>query len=142
VITTDSWHGKGGSVNPGTAFDTEAKMAFQISWRGASGSSYTFETYPNGTAFNPVSAVYIFCREVSPGSWEALYVGETQSLENRLNANVFSHIGYGRAKRLGMTHIAALVVAGEAERVRIETDLRHGLNPSANRQSVLGGYNQ
>jgi hypothetical protein len=39
-----------------------------------------------------------------------------------------------------MTHIAALVVAGDAERLRIETDLRHGLNPSANAQNALGGF--
>ncbi|MBD3678171.1 MAG: hypothetical protein HUJ27_07195 [Rhodobacteraceae bacterium] len=115
-------------------------MAFNISWRGASGKSYTFEAYPNGTQFNAVSGVYIFCRQITPGSWEALYVGETQSFEQRLNVGIHSHDGYGRAARRGMTHIAVLVVAGEAERLRIETDLRHGLNPVANAQNVLGGF--
>lgn len=115
-------------------------MAFNITWRGASGQSYTFETHPIGAQFNPVSGVYIFCRQVTSGNWEALYVGETQSFKQRLNAGIASHDGYARASRLGMTHIAALVVAGNAERLRIETDLRHSLNPSANAQNALGGF--
>lgn len=115
-------------------------MALNITWRGASGQSYTFEAHPIETQFNSVSGVYILCREVFPQSWEAIYIGETQSLKNRLNTGVGSHDGYARASRLGATHIAALVVAGDAERVRIETDLRHGLNPSANAQNALGGF--
>jgi hypothetical protein len=115
-------------------------MALDITWRGASGQSYTFETHPVGTQFNPVSGVYIFCRQVISGNWEALYVGETQSLKQRLNTGGSSHYGYLRASRLGMTHIAALVVAGDTQRLRIETDLRHGLNPSANAQNALGGF--
>ena len=116
-------------------------MALNITWRGASGQSYTFETYSVGTRFKHVSGVYIFCRQISAsGNWEALYVGETQSFEQRLNTGIASHDGYARALRLGMTHIAALVVSGDAERLRIETDLRHGLNPSANAQNALGGF--
>jgi len=115
-------------------------MTLSITWRGASGKSYTFETYPDGTQFNAISGVYIFCRKLASGSWESLYVGETQSLKQRLNTGIGSHDGYARASRLGMTHIAALIVAGDAERLRIETDLRHGLNPTANAQNALGGF--
>lgn len=114
-------------------------MALNVTWHGASKTPYTFEVYPDGTAFNPVSAVYILCREVSPGSWEALYVGETQSLQQRLTIGAMNHDGYRRAKLAGMTHIAVHVVNGETQRLRIETDLRHGLNPVANRQGVQGG---
>lgn len=115
-------------------------MQFNITWRGASEQPYTFEAHPVGTQFNPVSGVYIFCRKLVSGNWEALYVGETQSFKQRLNTGIGSHDGNARAARLGMTHIAALCVAGDAERLRIETDLRHGLNPSANAQNALGGY--
>lgn len=114
-------------------------MAFNITWRGASGQSYTFETHPIGTQFYPVSGVYIFCRQIASELWEAIYVGETQSLKQRLNVGIRHHDGYLRASRAGITHIAALAVAGSAERLRVETDLRHGLNPSANAQNVLGG---
>lgn len=115
-------------------------MSLYVTWRGASGQSHTFETHPFGKQFNPVSGVYIFCRQVTSGNWEALYVGETQSLKQRLNTGINAHAGYLRASRMGMTHIAALVVAGDAERLRVETDLRHGLNPSANAQNALGGF--
>jgi hypothetical protein len=113
-----------------------------ITWTGKSGAKYTFHCYPDGQEFNPVSGVYIMCRVVPFAGWEALYVGEAQSLKDRLNAGISNHDGYRRAKSAGMTHIAALVVVGDAERVRVETDLRHGLNPSCNAQGInaLGGF--
>jgi hypothetical protein len=114
-------------------------MAFNVKWLGASRRPYEFTVYPDGQPFNPVSAVYIFCRPAPGGLWEALYVGETDSLQRRLNHGIANHDGYWRAKRLGMTHIAALSVAGDAERLRIETDLRHGLSPVANVQGASRG---
>ena len=67
---------------------------------------------------------------------------ETQNLKQRLNAGILGHDGHKRAKRAGMTHIAAMVVVGDAERLRVETDLRHGLLPSCNAQdvNVLAGF--
>ena len=115
-------------------------MAFNITWRGASGQSYIFEAHPVGTQFNSISGVYIFCRQLTSGNWEALYVGSTKSFKQRLNTGVKSHEGFARASHLGLTHIAALVVAGDDERLRVETDLRHGLNPPANAQNALRGF--
>lgn len=117
----------------------EAIMVFDITWKGASHKSYTFTAYPDGQQFNPVSGVYIFCRPLSSGNWEALYVGETQSLYDRLNVGISGHDGYARAKKLGMTHIAAMSVVGDTNRLGVETDLRHGLKPSANAQGVSSG---
>lgn len=115
---------------------------FTITWKGKSGVPYTFQRYPNGQDFNPVSGVYIFCRLIGLVGWEALYVGEAQSLKDRLNTGISNHDGYRRATAAGMTHIAAMVVLGDAERLRVETDLRHGLNPSCNAQGInaLGGF--
>lgn len=115
-------------------------MAFSINWLGASRRPYEFTAYPDGQPFNPVSAVYIFCRPAPGGTMEALYVGETDSLQRRLNDGIANHDGYRRAKRLGMTHIAVRTVVGDAERRRVETDLRHGLSPVANEQGVTGRY--
>ena len=116
-------------------------MAICVQWSGASKTPYVFEIYPIGTAFHAVSGVYILCRKIPGAStWEALYVGETQSLHQRLNAGIAHHDGYRRAVRQGATHVGALVVNDETNRLRVETDLRHGLNPVANRQSVKGGY--
>ena len=111
-------------------------MTVKVIWAGKSGQEYTFETYPIGTEFNPVSGVYIACKETSPGSWEAIYVGETQSLFDRLNAGLANHDGLKCANTRGATHIAAIVMNGEANRLGIETDLRHGLNPVCNKQRV------
>ena len=113
-------------------------MAFDITWSGASGRKYTFTAYPDKQFFYAVSGVYILCRLLASGNWEALYVGETQSLHERLNTGIANHDGYARAKKLGMTHIAAMTIAGDTQRLRVETDLRHGLNPSANAQGVSG----
>jgi len=112
------------------------KMAITVNWSGKSGTSYAFELYKLGQEFNPVSGVYVFCRETSPGSWQALYVGETQSLHDRLNTGIANHDGFKCASRNGATHIAVRVVSGEANRLRVETDLRHGINPVCNKQSV------
>jgi len=111
-------------------------MAFQIDWRGASGATYRFETYAAGTRFNPVSGVYILCRHLGAGDWQALYVGETQSLEQRLNIGMAGHDGIARATRMGMTHVSVLPVYGAADRLRVEADLRHGLRPPANMQGA------
>lgn len=113
-------------------------MAQIVTWRGASGNSYDFEIYPDGQTFNPVSAVYTFCRNISPDSWQAIYVGETGSLRQRLNMGISAHEGYARAKQLSMTHIGVMLVHGDGERLRVETDLRNGLLPAANAQGVSG----
>lgn len=116
-------------------------MADIITWPGASGTKYQTEVFPIGTTFNPVSGVYIVCKAATAGLWTALYVGEAQSLYDRLNAGVSAHDGYKRATRSGATHIAVMRTRSDAERLRVETDLRHGLNPPCNKQgapSLLG----
>lgn len=108
----------------------------RVTWTGSSGLQYQFETFPIGTRFNHVSGVYVACRLVPFAGIEALYVGQAQSLADRLNSWPNNHDGLMRAAREGMSLIAARVVAGDAERLRVETDLRHGLNPLCNAQSV------
>lgn len=107
-----------------------------VKWTGASGWSYEFGVFDLFTPFKPAAGVYILCRALQIGigtHLEALYVGEAQSLEDRLNTNRASHDGFQRALKMGATTICArLVPDGAAERLRIETDLRHALNPSCN----------
>jgi excinuclease UvrABC nuclease subunit len=111
-------------------------MAVIVTWTGKSGARYEFETFPVGTQFNHVSGVYIACRRLITGNFEALYVGEAQSLFDRINSGAANHDGLKCAARNGMTHIGAILVSGNAERLRVETDLRHALNPSCNKQTV------
>ena len=109
-------------------------------WSGISGTSYTFEVHDLSTTFRPVSGVYIIGRAVWLGHMtrlEALYVGEAQSLEDRLNTRRDAHEGFKRALAHGATHVCALLAPnGATERLRIETDLRHGLNPICNLQGI------
>lgn len=111
-------------------------MATMVTWPGTNGRTYDFHTYDAGTEFKPVSGVYITCRPTIGGRWEPFYVGEAQSLYDRLNAGANHHDGLKCSRTRGATHIGALVVSGKAERLRIETELRHSLNPPCNQQSV------
>jgi hypothetical protein len=109
-------------------------------WTGISGQAYNFEVFRDGVEFNPVSGVYILSKVAIASAgrrrFEALYVGEAQSLKDRLNASAINHDGLKRSRQSGMTHIAVYRCDGAAERLRIETDLRHALSPVCNRQPV------
>lgn len=111
-------------------------MAFTVRWPGYPGNTYTFQTYPIGTEFNPFSGVYIACRPAADGiNWNAFYVGEAHSLHDRLNAGLDDHNGLKCARQRGATHIGAMLVDGDANRLAIETELRHVLNPPCNQQA-------
>jgi hypothetical protein len=69
-------------------------------------------------------------------AYSALYVGEAQSLYDRLNSGRASHDGLKRATRAGATNVAVLRTYDNPYRLRVETDLRHGLDPECNRQGL------
>lgn len=103
---------------------------------GASGAVYQFQIWPVGTVFLPNAGVYIFGRDASGGLREVLYVGETDSFKRRLTDELTAHHQHDRARSLGLNHIAVLHVPGPREqRLKIETDLRHALNPPCNDQA-------
>ena len=107
-----------------------------LNWAGKSGNLYAFNVYKLGTEFKPLSGVYLLCRQISASQFEAIYVGETKSFYDRLNTSPVNHDGFKRASKIGFTHIAVMQCAGDAQRLAIETDLRHGLNPICNRQDI------
>ena len=107
-----------------------------VNWTGNSGNAYNFELYSKGQEFKPLAAVYILCTlEAGGNSFHPLYIGETQSLYDRLNAGAMNHDGFKRASRLGFTHICVLQCPNSITRLATETDLRHSLNPVCNAQS-------
>lgn len=106
-----------------------------VMWPGYPGNTYRFELYPTGTEFKPLAGVYVLCKKGLNNSFHALYVGETQSFYNRLNASSGTHDGYKRAAALGMTHISVYQCSTSIVRTAIETELRHSLNPPCNVQS-------
>src|SRR5262245_9336126 len=62
-----------------------AKIA-ELTLNGSSGTGYTFDVYPVGTAFRAVSAVYVVTRRERTHqgfSHAVLYVGQTSDLGER-----------------------------------------------------------
>jgi hypothetical protein len=107
----------------------------RLFWTGKSGEQYQLYNHPIGTVYLPVAGVYIFCKALPDGRFQAVYVGETDNFRRRITDELAAHHCWDRVIACGATHISTLrVEGGNAERVRIETDLRHGLNPSCNLQ--------
>jgi hypothetical protein len=95
-----------------------------------SGTTYAFEVHPLGTFFQSLPGIYVICKEAPPKTLNALYVGETHDFDNRVGEGFPTHHKWAAAIVRGATHICVMVVSGDnAARLRIERDLRHGLNP-------------
>jgi hypothetical protein len=104
-------------------------------WLGASGKRYQFQNHPIGTAFASDAGVYIFCKAGANGTWNAVYVGETDDFSRRISNELGQHHAWNCIIACGATHICTLPVqGGDADRVAVETDLRHSLNPPCNKQ--------
>ena len=109
----------------------------RVIWRGASGQRYDFWLDPIGSTYQARPGVYIFCREANPGSWNPVYVGETDDFSRRLTEDLTLHHQWKSIWSAGATHICTLHVPADyagTMRVKIETDLRHSLLPPCNRQ--------
>ena len=88
-----------------------------------------------GTNYRDLPGVYVFCKLGAAHYWDALYVGECDAFCNRIDRDLRSHHKFNDVTRAGATHICTIHVAGTyADRLRIETDLRHGLRPPFNDQ--------
>jgi excinuclease UvrABC nuclease subunit len=115
-------------------------MTTSVFWDCLSGQRHTFELWALGsTEFLSIPGVYVMTKLIQQngaGFYTPIYVGETKSFYQRLNARSEDHEGYERALRLGATHVGVMHVVHRTDRLRIETDMRHSHNPPANAQSV------
>ena len=94
-------------------------MADKCNWTGASGKTYEYEIFLIGINWNDVAGNYIFAKQSSPGRWESIYIGETESFKDRLpNHNELPCI-----RRNGGTHIHAHVNSNSRARLDEEADL-------------------
>jgi hypothetical protein len=66
------------------------------------------------------------------GRWDPLYVGKTENFRTRIP----SHKRWDEARRLGATHVHALVVPLETHRARLKAALIDLLKPPMNRDST------
>lgn len=105
-------------------------MAVEVTWYGRSGTGYTYTVYAPDGNWNDVPGNYIFAR-TTPGGWEAIYIGETDSFKNRPMGP--GHAKWDCAKRHRVTHIHAHTNnGGQAARRGEEADLLASRNPACN----------
>jgi hypothetical protein len=107
-----------------------------VSWPGKSGNKYTFNVYQMSGEWNALPGLYIFSKELTPGYWKALYVGETGSFKTRITR---THDEWPKAVALGATHVHAMVNhSGDSGRKQIESDLILQLQPPLNQKVSFG----
>lgn len=112
-------------------------MTLPINWPGQGGRHIASTAYPIGTAFQPFTGVYVVCKPLPNGNWYPIYVGETGDFDQRLNTALQNHHAWAGCVHHGATHIALIVVpGGRANRLALETELRHSLRPPLNRQAA------
>ena len=95
-----------------------------VELRGGSGQ-YTYWAYPINTTFKDEPGNYIYAKRNSAGGWQAVYIGQTASLSQRLA----SFDAEQAAIRFGATHILAHLNQDERARKKEETDLINSLVP-------------
>lgn len=100
-----------------------------IYWEGVSGAQYSYWIYPIGARFKDEPGNYIYAKQVQPGRWRPVYIGQTSSLQDRLA----DHEKEACAKRNGATHVHAHTSSGdEAKRRSEEEDLIAKWSPACN----------
>ncbi len=102
-----------------------------IMWPGASRKEYEYWIDDMNSSFKDEPGNYIFAKETSPGRWTPIYIGETESLKDRLS----NHEKLPCVKRYGGTHIHAHTTpGGEKARKAEEADLLAKWDPPCNKQ--------
>lgn len=100
-------------------------------WEGESGKTYRYKIYGIGTSFKDMPGNYIFTKKANFNKWLPIYIGETDSLENRLS----NHEKLPCVERNGGTHIHVHSSSSDEEiRCSEEVDLINKWNPSCNKE--------
>ena len=103
-------------------------MAQEVTWKGAKGE-YKYWVHSLDKHWKDESGNYIFAKVVDD-KWHPIYIGETESLKDRLGPQ---HHKWTCGQRNGMTHIHAHTTpSGEKVRKAEETDLLANRNPPCN----------
>ncbi len=103
-------------------------MVDSCRWTGASGKNYRYNIHPIDTAFNDVPGNYIFARKSSYRNWQAIYIGETESMKDQLpNDNDLPGV-----LQNGCTHIHTHITMDSRARFDEETDLLTSIKTPCN----------
>ena len=86
-------------------------------WTGQSGQKYRYTVYMYGTAFGPGPANFIFAREVKPGQYVPLYVGQSNDLSEPFDDRVAVEcLKQNRVSHIHVRHSDAREEVRRAER--------------------------
>ena len=100
-----------------------------IVWQGASGTPYTYDLVPIGSALPAVEGNYVVCRRNGNDRYSAIYAGETGDLSERLA----DHNKADCFKRHRATHVSYRVnYAGVDARRAEEKDIIGKYAPPCN----------
>ncbi len=103
-----------------------------ITWPGKSGAEYKYWIHALGTTFKDVAGNYMFIKQTQPNRFVPIYIGETESLKDRLD-NLDTHHKRACTKRDGATHLCAHTNSSGEEARRVEeSDLIARWNPPCN----------
>ncbi|MFH0962767.1 MAG: hypothetical protein V2A58_02005 [Planctomycetota bacterium] len=89
---------------------------------------YNFEILPPGLIGEDVPGVYVFAGQNQSGVWYPVYIGQTESLAERLAI----HKRWPEAAKLGASHVHILRVPLAKDRDRIEMELIGLFQPPLN----------
>ena len=93
---------------------------------------YEFQICDPNLPWHDVPGLYIFAKRGTPGYWNALYVGRTESFRDRLTG----HERWTEAVALGATHVHAMVEYSGLQRIDVESRLIATFRPPLNREGV------
>jgi excinuclease UvrABC nuclease subunit len=99
-------------------------MADTVVWAG----KHQFSVHRHTDNWNAVAGIYMFCGINQEGQWSPLYIGQAESLSQRIP----NHERWPEAAQLGATHIHALVVPHGATRTEVEAELIRAYQPRLN----------
>jgi predicted GIY-YIG superfamily endonuclease len=72
-----------------------------MKWKGKSSQDYKYWIWDISTRFEAAPANYIFAKETSPNSFQAIYIGETGDISERFE----DHEKWDCITRYGATHV-------------------------------------
>lgn len=91
---------------------------------------YDFSVYQHDAGWNEVPGLYVFAGQNLQGQWYPLYVGQAESLAERIPR----HERWAEAVQLGATHVHARVVQDATTRDAVEERLIQLYQPRLNVQ--------
>ncbi len=102
-------------------------MSEPVKWKSKDGTELAFEPSPQASDWSDAGGLYLF-GNIKNSTWGIFYVGQTNNFSNRIP----NHDRWSEARRLGATHVLAVVLESQAKRDKYEKELIQELQPSLN----------